>query len=229
MKKPEKMFGLGEKNLTSDEIKQCGTVKKNHFTRNRKINFYKLILLIMSILKRANQIDIDDIIKKLGFKIDAEMTYTKQAFSEARQKLSPNAFKYLIDSFVRDYYGDGEFKKYKKFILFAIDGCVHEIPNTIENRKIYGYSNNVQKAELARALTGSMYDLENRLIVSSTFGRYDGSERENAKIMIEKSLELLPQTERSLVIFDRGYPSIEFINYLNIKGVSFLMRVASVK
>lgn len=214
--------------MMSDEFKIQNIKDQTCFSRDRKINFLKLIMLIMSMIKRTSQVEIDDIIKKLGFKKTFEMTYSKQAFSEARQKLLPKAFEYLTNCFIQNYYSDGDFKKYKKFLLCAIDGCVHEIPNTIETQEKYGYATNGNKDfKIARALTGGLYELENGFMLSSVFERYDSSERENAKILIEKALKLIPESEELLILFDRGYPSMDFINYLMSKKIHFLMRVSS--
>lgn len=76
-------------------------------------------------------------------------------------------------------------------------------------------------------MTGSLYDLENSFLISSVFERYDSSERENAKKLIEKALSLIPK-EELLIIFDRGYPSMDFTYWLICKKVHFLMRVSSI-
>lgn len=112
------------------KFKEQSRSRNTNFTRDRKINFIKILIIIMSMFKRTSQVEIDDIIKRLNFRNKIDMTYTKQAFSEARQKLLPYAF--IFDNFIKEFYSDGEFKKYKRFVICGIDGCVHEIPNNSE-------------------------------------------------------------------------------------------------
>ncbi|THF78014.1 hypothetical protein [Cohnella fermenti] len=59
-------------------------------------------------------------------------------FSEARQKLLPDAFTLLNDELTRAYYEDGDFKTYLGFRLLAMNGSIIELPNTQETQKEYG-------------------------------------------------------------------------------------------
>ena len=63
-----------------------------------------------------------------------ETEYTKQAFSEARQKIKPLAFTILNDNFIKTYYKEN-YKTIKGYLLLAIDGSDIEIPNTENLRK----------------------------------------------------------------------------------------------
>jgi len=178
--------------------------------------------------KRTSQAEIDNIIESLSFKKTEAMTYSKQAFSTARQKLLPQVFVELSNELIMEYYRDGNIKRYRDHVLLAIDGCVHEIPDNNETRKEYGCVRAADGFEMARARTGSVYDVENGFLVSSIFEGFESSERDNAKEIIEKTLKLLPENEKKLFLFDRGYPSMEFIQYfllLATMNVNFLMRV----
>jgi hypothetical protein len=204
--------------------------KKNEkdFTRERKIGFCQLILLILALFKRTSQVELDSLLKKLGFKLTYDMTYSKQAFSEARQKLLPKAFILLNNFFIKEFYKGGYYKKFNKYILLAVDGSLHEIPNNKETQKTYGFATNGKNdSKVARAMTGTLYDVENRVVVCTVFERFDSAERKNAKKLLEDSLELLPNNEEKLILFDRGYPSIEFISFLQLKNFHFLMRAPS--
>lgn len=45
-----------------------------------------------------------------------------------------------------------------------------------------------------------------------------------AKRNVEKLLSFEQQAIRNLILFDRGYPSADFMLYLQEKGISYLMR-----
>jgi hypothetical protein len=178
----------------------------------------------MNLVRKTTQIEIDKYITAV-FSDRKRMTYTKQAFCEARQKLSPMAFTLLHDDLITNYFSDGDFKTYKSRRLLAIDGSILEIPNNIETQCAYGYATNGYKnIKTARALMSALYDLENKLIVSAQLDRYDSSERTLAKKNIEQMLSYDKYPIKNLILFDRGYPSIEFISYLMDMGIDFLMR-----
>lgn len=213
--------------IYSEELKEKSRLNKKDFTRNRKVGFITLVCIILNMIKKSTQLELDDFLKKFGTEDANYSTYTKQSFSEARQKLSPEAFKILNKGFIEKYYEDNDFKKYKNYRLLAVDGSCLEVPNSEELKKHYGYatnSNSRQKA--ARALSSTLYDVENKLVIGSLIGRYDDSERELAMKNIN-SLCLNQEKIKDLILFDRGYPSIEFILYLNQKKIKYVMRTSA--
>ena len=177
-------------------------------------------------MRRTLQIEIDSFIEKILNKED--LNYTKQAFSKARQKLSLEAFSSLNDELIKEYYSDNDFKKYKGWRLLAIDGSTLEIPDTPETQDFYGYSENqVSNLKIARAKMSELYDIENELSISATLGHYKSSERQLAKENIETMLSFGHDKVKTLIIFDRGYPSFDLIRFLNEKKIDFLMRLNS--
>ena len=218
-------MGYIRNTICGSDLKDKSRLNKNDFTRSRKVGFVTLVCMILNMIKKSTQLEIDDFMKKFGADDERYSTYTKQSFSEARQKLSPEAFKILNNGFVQKYYEDNDFKKYKGYRLLAVDGSCIEIPNTEELKKHYGCAgNNNAKHKAARAQSSTLYDLENGLVLSSVLDRYDDSERELAMKNIDEFEGLNQGETRDLMLFDRGYPSIEFIMYLNDKGTKFLMR-----
>jgi IS4 transposase len=199
---------------------------ENDFTRERKIGFVSLIYIIMRMIRKSTQLELDEFREKFMEESAKTTSYTKQSFSEARQKLNPVAFTLLNDEYVRRFYEDGDFRTYKGFRLLAEDGSVLQLPNTKETQKTYGYASTGDKnAKLARALSTHLYDLENKIVISTTLGRYDDSERNLAKQDIEKLLSLEELSNaRNLILFDRGYPSADLIQYLEKKEIYYLMR-----
>lgn len=180
--------------------------------------------MIINMMRKTIQIEIDNFIENILEKED--LNYTKQAFSKARQKLSPEAFSSLNDELIREYYSDNEFKKYKKWRLLAIDGSILEIPDTRETQSFYGYSENqVSNLKIARAKMSELYDIENELSLSAELEHYKSSERQLAKKNIEKMLSFGHSEVKNLIIFDRGYPSFDLIKFLNDKKIDYLMRL----
>lgn len=179
--------------------------------------------MMLNMMRRTLQLEIDEFMESIQVN-DNRISYTKQSFSEARQKLSPNAFKILNDQLIMDFYNDEDYKKYKGYRLLCLDASILEIPNNPETKNIYGYAKNGYGCEIARAMSSSLYDLENNIIVSSKIDKYKSCERTLAKENIENLLSYGHKHINNLILFDRGYPSLDFILYLIEKDIAFLMR-----
>jgi len=211
--------------MKSDELKEKSRKSEKDFTRNRKIGFFPLICLLIRMIRKSTQLELDEFRDMFMPESAKTTTYTKQSFSEARQKLLPVAFTLLNDEVIRAFYEDGDFKTYNGFRLLAMDGSVMELPNTKETQAAYGYASTYKDGfRVARALSSHLYDLENKLAISTCLGRYDDNERDLAKRNVEKLLSFEQSHIRNLILFDRGYPSADFMLYLEEKGIRYLMR-----
>lgn len=208
--------------LINDIIFMCETrTKITYFTRAGKMNFKNIILFMLNFVKKSIQLELDLFCKNINEK---EPSMTKQAYSEARQKISPTAFIKMANAIISWFYGDDDFRRYKGYRLSAIDGCVLELNNSERLRSTFGYVEN-QSKKLARALSSGIYDIENDMMITSKIAKYKTSERDLAIELIEqlKTLGL----KNDLILFDRGYPSAKLIAYLEKNNIKYLMRVSS--
>ena len=195
--------------LINDIIFMCETrTKITYFTRAGKMNFKNIILFMLNFVKKSIQLELDLFCKNINEK---EPSMTKQAYSEARQKISPTAFIKMANAIISWFYGDDDFRRYRGYRLSAIDGCVLELNNSERLRSTFGYVEN-QSKKLARALSSGIYDIENDMMITSKIAKYKTSERDLAIELIEqlKTLGL----KNDLILFDRGYPSAKLIAYL---------------
>jgi len=151
------------KNQINDSIFMFTHRKKNtYFIRSTaKMEFSDAICFILKGIKRTLQIELDNWFEFLG----SGKTMTKQAFSQLRQKIKPEAFIHLNDDFITWFYDDDNFKKFKGYRLLAIDGSVTEIPNTARTREYFGYHHNQNQRQNARAMFSVIYDIENDYIL----------------------------------------------------------------
>ncbi|MBP8994966.1 MAG: transposase, partial [Bacteroidales bacterium] len=138
---------------------------------------------------------------------------SKQAFSKARQNISPKAFKALCSVFVDSFYNSNtKLNKWPGFNVFAVDGTTLQIPDTQENIEYFGASKNQSSTQTAlasaSASASAIYDVLNDIVIDAIVEPYKKSEREMAKQHINsiKNAKLL---NKSIVIFDRGYPSYD--------------------
>jgi hypothetical protein len=210
--------------MDTEEYKSKSRLTENNFIRERKLGFKDILSLVLCLIRKSTQLEIDNFLDTFLGKSINIFTYSKQAFSKARQNITVQAFTLLNDEIISNYYSDNDFKKYKEWRLIGCDGSRIEIPNTEETQNYFGYAENQHKLKTARALALGLYDLENEIMISSTLGHYNDSERELAEICIEKMLQYDNSNIRNLIVFDRGYPSFKLIMYLNSINIDFVMR-----
>jgi hypothetical protein len=217
-------FGLAMSNtILSDIIFMCETrMKKTYFTRigNNKMTFKSIVVFMLNFVKKSLQLELDDFFNGIN---DPNLSVTKQAFSEARQKISHTAFVKLSDGIIKWFYEDTDFKTFRGFRLLSIDGTILEISNTENLRNEFGYIEN-QSMKLARARAAGLYDVENDMIITAVLSKYRANERLQAEELINKLEDI--GFSNDLILFDRGYPSKDLISFIEQKKVKYLMRVS---
>ena len=153
-----------------------------------------------------------------------ERTVSKQDYLRRRQKLNPQVFKTLSRNYLKRYYGGQEAKEWNGYLVMAVDGSRAEIPNSEENRKEYGESvNKYGKAE-ARANISALHDVFNRFILDIGIHNYRDGEIEEAKAHLDALKEIAGERP-VLIMFDRNYASLEFMDTLERAGVKYLIRL----
>lgn len=194
--------------------------KPQDFSRDRKMGFKETLLFMMNMVKRSLQVELNKFFEEILNKTEL---MSKQAYSESRNKIKPEAFIELNDKVIDGLYAEVEdLELWRGYRLCAIDGTILEIPNTKTLRDEFGASKN-QNGEIARAKGSCIYDVLNKVIIKSKIDGYRIGERTMAKSMIE---QMNPDCKyRDIIIFDRGYPSADMVSFLYEKKIDFLMRV----
>ena len=101
------------------------------------------------------------------------------------------------------------------------------MPNSKENRETFGNSNNQHsKTGCVRALVSGMYDILNHFYLDIEIAHICVSENELAKRNL-KHLKEMNMKQPILVVFERGYPSIEFSDFLEMEGIHYVFRLSS--
>ncbi len=182
-------------------IRKLFTSSEEDFSRDRKLPLEKLVCLIINMPKRSLSIELQSF---FDF-IDAETkACTKGAFSLQRGKLSAEFFciwnKWLVDYFYL-YYGD-KVKRWRGFILQAVDGSGAYLVNTTEVIAHFGaHSNQHKSVSVAMGQIMQVHDILNDITVWGNI--YPNKESEQA--IMNKQVPYL--FKDSLTLFDRGYPS----------------------
>lgn len=208
--------------LKSQKMKEIGRLTSKDFTRRRKMSFEDLGLCILNKKGLTLNMELENFFDK---KNDFENTISKQNFSKQRKKLNPELFKVMNKEYISSFYNESNYKTFHGYILLAIDGSIMELPNTKDLREEYGgITDKNDNVVVARTQTSGIYDCLNKVMIDSIISPYKTSELSLAKENIKEALELF-KNKKILLIFDRGYPSIEFIYYLNKLGIKYLFRI----
>lgn len=100
-----------------------------------------------------------------------------------------------------------------------------EIPNTKELREEYkSQKNSSGNRESARARVSGIYDVENGFMLDALIKDCGEGEKELAKKNIENAGDII-DLEKSIIIFDRGYPGIDLIWYLENLKIKYIFRL----
>ena len=186
------------------------------FTRNRKLNFLKVFVLLLSKSQKSLQLWLNEFYTK--YELDS---VTASAFSQARAKFKHTAFIELNTGLSKIYYQDGDYKKHKSFRLLSIDGSKLYLPNEKDVSKEFGkikVKNQTIESSYVGAQTTVLYDVLNEIVLDSQLAKAHSSEH----VLAKKHLEFI--SEGDLVLLDRGLRSYELFSCIKQQKSEFLAR-----
>ncbi len=189
-----------------------------HFNRKRKLPFERLVVFILHVVSGDTKgIDIKSGLffktaRQSGMWTGAQHA-TRSAVTRARKKLHWKVFESVFSSVVRlalrHWPTDAKYL-WHGMSVFAIDGSKFTLPASAEIRDYFDPDSglqNVGKGHYPQALVSTAFDVFRRIPVARTVMPNKASERKEAMAM-------LARMPRGMVLFDRGYPSYEFILYM---------------
>lgn len=198
-----KRLDASYKLIFSEEIKNISRGNNPNIFQRKRIMPLSDILLC-SLNKQGLNTDFE-LLKYLIFQkgLD-EVNITKEAYLKQRRKLNPEVFKILNYHYISNFYNccRNEVKKFKEYLIFAIDGTDFEIPNTKLNREYFGQGVNGKTQSTARATASGIHDLENDFFIDISIKPYKTSEIEMAKENILK-LKYIVNYEKIIIMLDR--------------------------
>jgi len=176
---------------------------------------------MMNLLRKSLAIEIDGFVNFIHGQCRSTKTFTQSAFVQARKKIKPAVFKKLSQTIINEFYTDNgtSIKLWNGFRLLAVDGSRITLPITDELEAIYGQTKNQTETSIVQARCSVLYDVENNYVIDGVLAPLAKGERALA----------LPHLEYcqldDLLIYDRGYPSYEFIYEHVSQGLDYLMRI----
>ena len=214
------------KHLSEEEIKVCARLPgsgEQTFTRNRKMPLKDMILCCLAKKGLTTVFEL----RHYFWQRNNGMKISKQGYLQQRKRLNPDIFSSLNDEYLMDFYNSGEAELWNGYLLLTIDGSKAEVPNSKENRERFGAMTN-QHTEIGqvRAMVSGIYDILNGFYLDIEIAHISNIEGELAKQNLQH-LKSMGIKQPVLVIFDRGYPSLELIDFLEKEGFRYIFRLAS--
>ncbi|WP_143156307.1 IS4 family transposase [Desulfacinum infernum] len=190
------------------------------FTRSRKLPFPKLIVFILSLVGggKSKGVDIKSgeffrAAKRSGLWPEADQIH-RSSLTKARKKVCWTLFRHILQSAVElaySFYPRHPSYLWHSMSVIAFDGSKYDLPATEEMRSEFDPKSGLQhegRGHCPQCLVTTAYDVFRRLPIARSVVSIHGSEREQAR-------DLLPFVPSGCVLlFDRGYPSFDFISYL---------------
>jgi hypothetical protein len=194
--------------LFSENLAVEFKMKKQDFTRNRKQPFLSTLLFMINLLRKSLAVEIDGFVRHLNDRLSAGVSYfTSSAFIQNRKKINPKVFKHLSSVIIKNFYTseNNELKLLDGVRVLACDCSIITLPFTRELKERYGVVKNASTLDIVQAKVSVLYDVLNELVLDVDLDKPRAPERELA-------LRHRPYWQpKDLIIYDRGYPSFDFI------------------
>ena len=157
-----KLFKNLSKLLTNTDFVKHYCFNQKHFTRERKLTFRIITLLILRLLKSSVKTELKSFYTTVH-KVDEVINWVSDAaFCKARQKIKHQLFIDLYKFVVRFFYGHIGGKRWFHFRLLAVDGSELNLPSSPELLKQYGcHHTNSIGTEIPNARVSFLYDALN--------------------------------------------------------------------
>jgi hypothetical protein len=182
--------------LCSPEFTHRHRLNDSAFTRERKLPLPVLVRFLLNLRKGSNQDELDRFFEVLLAQPLAKGV-SKSALTQARAKLSENAFGELGGVLVDAAADTLPMRRWQGFRLLAVDGSTFVLPNIAPIVEAFEQTGEVTP----QARFSRLYDVLNRVVVSADIEPLSVGERVLAG-------EYLPVTKADdLLLYDRGYPA----------------------
>ena len=191
------------------------------FVRKRKMGFKEYIWYMLANVKRSLASGLHSFLSRMHSGVEY---CTKQAFSQGRLRINPEAFRLLLNVVRDQFYENADCRLWHGYRVSAIDGSKCNLPLSKELVEKYG----IQKGTggQVQALISCLYDVLNMMILDADMFPHNANERDLASRHISR-LKAINQQVKDLLLFDRGYPSAKLLQELQAKGLFYVMRCSS--
>jgi len=191
------------------------------FTRTKKLSFKATVVLVLQKLHRSLSLEVTHFIEKLSHHSATRVQrVSKSAFVQRRQGIRASFFQDLLYFFNQQYQHHPKVTppRWKGFRLLACDTSVIELPASEELKIVYEHE--VGAGHLrTQGRVSALYQVGNTMFLDAKLAPTTTDERSLA-------IKHWPHCQpNDLIIYDRGYPSYDFMYRHQQQDLAFLIRV----
>lgn len=216
--KSNELFNYTEHNLLSLNFQVEHKTAREHFTRKSPLDFETTTRIILHLIKKSMKVELMDCFYQFDKKAEVP---SRQAFSQAREKISYLTFKDFFNKSCELAVADENAGLYRGYRLFAVDGTTFVVGELSKLKEYFGESTTIDGKAMCRL--SCVVEVLSECIVNSAVSPFSTGERALAIQQIEE----LKNVSNALYLFDRGYWSPSLVSHIIGNGQKFLMRLAS--
>lgn len=206
------------KQLQSTEFVLSHKTAPKHFTRESPLNFANTLMIILNLIKKPAKVEVMKFFENFDSMVNSP---SRQAFSQAREKISYTALEGFFLESCNIAANDPEAETFGGYRLFAVDGTSFVAGKMEKLKSYFGESTTVPGKAMCRI--SGIVDVINGYIVNAKVAPFHTGERALAIQQIGE----LASISNALFLFDRGYWSRDIVKTIMAQGQRFLMRLAS--
>ena len=198
-------------------------LKENSFTRNRNMSFPDVLSFMLDMRKTTLQTRLN-----LYFaNVKGGVPISQQAFSKLRMNFDHSPFETMVrESVKEEYSGKYELPLWHGYHIFGVDGSTLQLPRVDVLREEYGVRGRGKTCPCAGI--SILYDVLHSWVLDPIITKANVHERKECENHIDYLLRELPHiAKNSILLLDRGYPSLDLLKKLQHSGVKFLTRCNS--
>jgi hypothetical protein len=195
------------------------------FMRQRKLTFPIVFSMLLKLVKKSLSIECE-----LMEPSEKNIPPSKQAFSKARYKISHTGFQELLATSIETTYKETNYGTWRGYRLIAVDGSSIRLPASKEIEIKFGRFKANRDGIMPPVARVSLFvDLCTSLICNARLAPWNIGEQTLAEEQLPEVIEQMQclSQNKLLFIYDRGYPSIRFINQHQELGADFIFRLQS--
>lgn len=191
-------------------------IHENDFTRKRVLQFQDIMTFILSLPKKNLTFDLENFLEQLF--PGTVPSYSKQAFSKARYKISWQAFQELFLSVTHLLLEQSPPALWHGFRVIAVDGTTIQLPQSPSNFRIFGGA-----ATTSLTRVSALVDVGNDLLLDAVMEEYSCQEPDQACQLIQ---EWMAYSDRfpAIFLFDRNYNNYSLLEQLWVTRQKFVIR-----
>lgn len=199
------------------ELRSLFTISKTDFTRERKLGFERLVLLLINYFKKSYSIEIAEFYNWIA---PETAPVSKSAFCQQRMKLKGLFFACLNEVFVQSFYRHygNAIKRWHGMRLIAVDGSTAYLVDSGDVISHFGTQKGHSDVPMGQVL--SAFDVLNGITIKAGIYPIKTAEQKIAQHWLEG------YDPDMLLIYDRGYPGFAsiFLHENKEQSQPFLMR-----